>query len=274
MALYGAYTEGKPSPLPELPIQYADFALWQRETLEGEALESLVSYWKNQLRGVAQLNLRADHSRPAVPSYRGASRVFLIDGALTDALKSLSRQQDVTLFMTLVAAFQTLHRYSRQTDIVVGTDLANRTGEETNDSSGSSSTCSRCAQHVRHPDVPRVDKTGAESSAQAYAHQDLPFEKLVAALNLERDLSRFPVFQAALVLQNAPLGTLTFSGLEMRSLPIENRTVKFHLIMFLMERQGQLIGRLDYSTDLFRRAHDEQFFEKLQDNTGTGRRRA
>jgi alpha-ketoglutarate-dependent taurine dioxygenase len=253
IALYGAYAEARRSPLPELPIQYADFALWQRELLEGETLDSLLGYWKKQLHGVAQLNLRTDRPRPPVMSYRGASQNLFIEEALTNSLKDLSRQEGVTLFMTLLAAFQTLlYLYTKQTDIVVGTDIANRTREETERLIGFFVNMLALRTDLSgNPTFRELLKRVQQVTLDAYAHQDLPFEKIVAALNLERDLSRFPVFQAVLVLQNAHVGTLEISGLEMQSVPLENRTVKFDLIMFLMERQGQLIGRLDYSTDLF-----------------------
>jgi amino acid adenylation domain-containing protein len=253
MALYGAYAEGRSSPLPELPIQYADFALWQREMLEGETLEGLIGYWKKQLHGVPQLNLPTDRPRPPVTSYRGASQGVFIDEALTSSLKSLGQQEDVTLFMTLLAAFQTLlYLYTKQMDIVVGTDIANRTREETERLIGFFVNMLALRTDLSgNPTFRELLKRVRQVTLDAYAHQDLPFEKLVAALNLERDLNRFPVFQAVLVLQNTPAGTLEISGLEMRPLPIENRTVKFDLIMFLTEQQGQLIGRLDYSTDLF-----------------------
>lgn len=253
MALYGAYAEERPSPLPELPIQYADFALWQREMLEGETLDSLLGYWKKQLHGVPQLNLPTDRPRPPVTSYRGASQGVFIDEALTSSLKSLGQQEGVTLFMTLLAAFQTLlYLYTKQTDIVVGTDIANRTREETERLIGFFVNMLALRTDLSgNPTFRELLKRVQQVTLDAYAHQDLPFEKLVAALNLERDLNRFPVFQAVFVLQNAPVEALEISGLEMRPLPIENRTVKFDLIMFLTEQQGQLIGRLDYSTDLF-----------------------
>jgi alpha-ketoglutarate-dependent taurine dioxygenase len=253
IALYGAYSEGNTSPLPELPVQYADFALWQRELLEGETLDSLLGYWKKQLHGVAQLNLPADRPRPATTSYRGASQDVFIDEAVTGSLKNLCQQEGVTLFMTLLAAFQTLlYLYTKQTDIVVGTDIANRTREEAERLIGFFVNMLALRTDLSgNPTFRELLKRVQRVALDAYAHQDLPFEKLVAALNLERDLNRFPVFQAVLVLQNAPVGTLEISGLEMRPVPVENRSVKFDLIMFLMERQGQLIGRLDYSTDLF-----------------------
>jgi amino acid adenylation domain-containing protein len=255
MALYGAYAEGRPSPLPELPIQYADFALWQRELLTGETLDELLGYWKKQLQGVAQLNLPTDRPRPRVMSYRGASQNVFIDEALTSALKNLCQQEDVTLFMTLLAAFQTLlYRYTNQTDIVVGTDIANRTRAETERLIGFFVNMLALRTDLSgNPTFRELLKRVQQVALDAYAHQDLPFEKLVASLtvNLRRDLSRFPIFQTVLVLQNAPAGVLEVSGLEMRPFPIERRTVKFDLIMFLSERNGQLIGRLDYSTDLF-----------------------
>jgi len=253
MALYGAYAEGRPSPLPELPVQYADFALWQRELLEGETLDSLLGYWKQQLQGVPQLNLPTDRPRPPVTSYRGASQSVFIDEALTTSLKGLGQQEDVTLFMTLLAAFQTLlYLYSKQTGIVVGTDIANRTREETERLIGFFVNMLALRTDLSgNPTFRELLKRVREVTLDAYAHQDLPFEKLVAALNLERDLNRFPVFQTVLVLQNTPTQRLEISDLEMRPLPLENHSVKFDLIMFLMEQQGRLIGRLDYSTDLF-----------------------
>jgi alpha-ketoglutarate-dependent taurine dioxygenase len=253
IALYGAYAAGRTAPLPELPIQYADFAIWQREMLAGETLDSLLGYWKKQLNGVAQLNLPADRPRLPVTSYRGASQGFVIDEALTSSLKDLSRQEDVTLFMTLLAAFQTLlYLYTKQTDIIVGTDIAGRTREETERLIGFFVNMLALRTDLSgNPTFRELLKRVQQMALDAYAHQDLPFEKIVAALNLERDLSRFPVFQAVFVLQNTPSGTLEISGLEMQPLPIENRTVKFDIIMFLTERFGQLIGRLDYSTDLF-----------------------
>jgi alpha-ketoglutarate-dependent taurine dioxygenase len=266
MALYGAFAAGRPSPLPELPVQYADFALWQRGMLDGEVLESLLGYWKKQLSGVAQLNLPLDHARPAVRTYRGASQSFYISEELTNSLKNLSRQEGVTLFMTLLAAFQTLlYLYTKQTDVVVGTDIANRTREETERLIGFFVNMLAIRTDLSgNPTFRELLKRVQKVTLDAYAHQDLPFEKLVAALNLERDLSRFPVFQAVFVLQNAPLGTLEISDLTMQPLPLENRTVKFDLIMFLMERSGVLIGRLDYSTDLFEERTMNRFVKNFQ----------
>ncbi len=253
MALYTAYAEGRPSPLAELPVQYADFAEWQRETLAGETLESLLSYWKKQLRGVAVLNPQTDRPRPPVPSYRGARQPFFVPEPLTAALKTLSRQEGVTLFMTLLAAFQTLlHLYTKQSDIVVGTDIANRTREETERLIGFFVNMLALRVDLSgNPTFRELLKRVQKVTVEAYAHQDLPFEKLVASLHLERDQSRFPVFQAVFVLQNAPTPVLEMTDLVLRPLPVENYTVKFDLIMFVMERAGQLTARLDYSTDLF-----------------------
>ena len=253
MSLYTAYAEGRPSPLAELPVQYADFAEWQRETLAGETLETLLGYWKKQLRGVGVLNLQTDRPRPPVPSYRGARQPFFVPEPLTAALKTLSRQEGVTLFMTLLAAFQTLlHLYTKQSDIVVGTDIANRTREETERLIGFFVNMLALRVDLSgNPTFRELLKRVQKVTVEAYAHQDLPFEKLVASLHLERDQSRFPVFQAVFVLQNAPTPVLEITDLVLRPLPVENYTVKFDLIMFVMERAGQLTARLDYSTDLF-----------------------
>ncbi|HET6978724.1 MAG TPA: condensation domain-containing protein [Pyrinomonadaceae bacterium] len=266
MALYGAYAAGRSSPLPELPIQYADFALWQREMLTGETLDGLLGYWQRQLQGVAQLKLPSDRPRPAVTSYRGASESVFIDETLTSSLKSLGQQEGVTLFMTLLAAFQTLlYLYTKQTDIVVGTDIANRTRAETERLIGFFVNMLALRTDLSgNPTFREILKRVQQVTVDAYAHQELPFEKLVAALNLERELNRFPIFQAVFVLQNAPVRMLEISGLDMEPVAIEHLTVKFDLIMFLAEQQGRLLGRLDYSTDLFDAGTIRSFVKNFQ----------
>ncbi|MFB3092706.1 MAG: condensation domain-containing protein, partial [Dehalococcoidia bacterium] len=203
--LYQAFSTGEPSPLPEIPIQYADFALWQRQWLQGEELESQLAYWKEQLDGIPPvLELPTDRPRPAVETFRGAQQFLLLPDALTRSLKALSQREEVTLFMTLLAAFQTLlHRYTGQDDILVGFPIANRNRAEIEGLIG----------FFVNTLVLRTDLSGEptfrellgrvrEVALDAYTHQDLPFEKLVAELHPERDISRNPLFQVIFQLFN------------------------------------------------------------------------
>ena len=215
-ALYEAFSIGKPSPLPELSIQYADFAIWQREWLAGDRLQTQLNYWKKQLSGAPLLlELPADRPRPPAQTYRGAKESFLIPRTLRSALKKLSRQENVTLFMTLLAAFKTLlYRYTGQADIPVGSPIANRNRAEIQGLIG----------FFVNTLVWRTDLSGTptfrqllarirEVSLEAYAHQDLPFEKLVEELQPERKLSYHPLFQVAFVLRTEPVAAESIAGL-------------------------------------------------------------
>jgi amino acid adenylation domain-containing protein len=251
--LYEAYKKKEPSPLEDLPIQYADFAIWQRQWLRGEVLEREVEYWKERLEGLAVLELPTDRARPAVMSYRGARRSFVLSEGLVEGLKVLSREEGVTLFMTLLAAFQTLlHRYSGQEDIGVGSPIANRNQVEIEGLIG----------FFVNTLVLRIDVGGDPSFRElmgrvrevalgAYAHQDLPFEKLVEEINPDRDASRSPLFQVMLVLENAPEPKPELAGLEVESLEGRTETAKFDLTLFLTEEEGRLRGIFEYNTDLF-----------------------
>ena len=254
--LYDSYCAGTESPLQELEIQYADFSVWQRQWLSGAVLESQLDYWREQLRGLSNLQLPTDRVRPAVQSYRGTTIEFVLGQEVTAALKELSRREGATLFMVLLAAFQVLlSRYSGQREVVVGTDVANRNYAETEGLIG----------FFVNQLVLRTELTGAmnfvealqrvrELTLQAYAHQDVPFEKLVDELQPERDLSRSPLFQVKLVLQNAPSSTLQMGDLRLRSTAGEGHTSKYDLLLELSEGDGDLGGALTYSTDLFDRA--------------------
>jgi amino acid adenylation domain-containing protein/non-ribosomal peptide synthase protein (TIGR01720 family) len=255
VTLYRAYAQGEESPLSELSIQYADFAAWQRGWLQGEVLESHLAFWRRQLHGVEQLNLPTDFPRPPVPSFRAGVQPFHLSKDVTEALKTLTRSEGCTLFMTLLAAFQTLlHRYSGQTDIVVGTDLANRTQAEVEQLIGFFvNMLAMRTNFSGNPTFRELLSRVRRMTLEAYAHQDLPFEKMVAALQLERNLNRFPVFQAVLVLQNEPSqGLLELPGLVLSEIDNEVQTVKFDLILFVAEGDDGLHGHLDYSTDLFK----------------------
>jgi len=253
-ALYEAFSIGKPSPLPELSIQYADFAIWQREWLAGDRLQTQLNYWKNQLSGAPPLlELPADRPRPPAQTYRGAKESFLIPRTLTEAIKKLSRQENVTLFMTLLAAFKTLlYRYTGQADIPVGSPIANRNRAEIQGLIG----------FFVNTLVLRTDLSGAltfrqllarirEVSLEAYAHQDLPFEKLVEELQPERKLSYNPLFQVGFVLQAAPVAAESIAGLNLTLLDVENQTTKVDLTLYLEEKQEEISGQFEYSTDLF-----------------------
>ena len=252
--LYGAFTEGKPSPLAELPIQYADYAVWQREWMSGELLERHLAYWTKQLEGAPRvLELPADRVRPPVESYRGATLTRKFPLELLERLRALSRDEGATLFMTLLAAYQVLlERYTGQEDVVVGSPIANRTHAEIEELIG----------FFVNAIVLRTDLSGNPSFRQllgrarsvaldAYAHQDLPFEKLVEALQPERDLSRSPLFQVWFALQNAPRAEFKLPGLDLRSLEVHNGTSKFDLGLFVVEKPDGLSCMVEYSTDLF-----------------------
>ncbi|MET0647738.1 MAG: condensation domain-containing protein, partial [Pyrinomonadaceae bacterium] len=252
--LYGAFSRGEESPLSELPVQYADYAVWQRERLTGETLEQQLGYWKEQLAGApALLALPTDRPRPAVQSYRGATHHFSLTAELTERLHELSRRHDATLFMTLLAGWQALlWRYSGQEDVVVGADIANRTRRETEDLIGFF--VNMLVLRTRAGDALTFEELlgrAREVCLGAYAHQDVPFERLVEELSPERSLSHQPLFQVVFALQNAPRGALRLPGLGLESLGREVTTAKFDLVLNMWEAGGALSGGLEYSTDLF-----------------------
>src|SRR6266496_1513149 len=222
-SLYNAFSQGKANPLPELPLQYTDFAVWQREWLSGENLEKQVSYWKQQLAGApASLELPADRARPALPSFQGRVYAFDISKELRQALNAFSRREGVTLFMTMLAGFQTLlARYSGQEDIVVGTPIANRNRAEIEGLIGFFANTFALRTSISGNSTSReLLLRVREVALGAYAHQDLPFEKLVEELNPERSLSYSPLFQSLLAVQNAPKEELRLSGLTLRDIPV------------------------------------------------------
>ena len=254
LALYAAFAAGKPSPLPELSIQYADFAYWQRQWLQGETLEVLLSYWKEHLLGAPpRLALPADRPRPPVQSFRGALKHISFSPELTTKINDLNRRAGVTMFMTLLSAFNTLlHRYSRQDDIVVGTSIANRNWIEIEKLTGFFvNTLPLRTRFSGNPSFAELLKRVRDVSLVAYAHQDLPFEKLVEELQPGRDLNHQAIFQVMFILQNAPLTSLELPGLTVELLQVHNRTSKFDLLLSMIEQEGELHGALEYSTDLF-----------------------
>ena len=256
-ALYKAYSQGQPSPLAPQPIQYADFALWQRQWLQGDILQSQLSYWQQQLANApALLSLPTDRPRPAVQTFAGGHLDFALSVELTGRLTKLSQEQGVTLFMTLLAAFDTLlYRYTEQEDILVGTPIANRNRSEIEGLIG----------FFVNTLVLRTDLSGNPRfselltrvrfmAMEAYSHQDLPFEMLVEALQPERDLSHAPLFQVDFLLQNDSRSQVELTGLTVSSLPIENATAKFDLTLAMENTATGLVGVWEYNTDLFDRS--------------------
>jgi fengycin family lipopeptide synthetase B len=266
-ALYEAYMAGRASPLRELPIQYADFAVWQRDWLKGERLEEQLSYWRTQLADAPPLlELPTDRPRPAVQSYTGGRETLLLSEPLSSSLKELSRREGATLFMTLLAAFSTLlYRYSGQRDIVVGTPIANRNRAETEVLIGFFVNTlifrTRLSEQMTFRELLGQVR---EMALEAYAHQDLPFEKLVEELQPQRTLSHSPVFQVMFDLQNAPMHDLELQGLRLTALPFDSRIAKFDLIMTVNEIDGRLNGQLEYSTALFDAATVQRMARHLQ----------
>src|ERR687886_738282 len=253
-ALYEAFSMGKPSPLPELPIQYADFAHWQRQWLQGEVLAAQLSYWQQQLAGAPSLlELPTDRPRPAVQTFRGAAQSLALPETLTEKLKLLSQRSGVTLFMTLLAAFQTLlYRYTGQDDICIGSPIANRNHSETERLIGFFvNTLVLRTPLSGNPSFQELLGRVREVALGAYAHQDLPFEQLVEALHPERSLSHHPLFQVMFVLQNAPMPALELPGLTLSSLEIDSKTAKFDLTLSMEDTEQGLVGALEYNTDLF-----------------------
>ena len=268
--LYTAFLEGNPPLLPELPLQYADFAVWQRQWLQGEVLGKQLDYWKKQLAEVPQLlQLPTDHPRPLRPSYQGNQIQFVIEADLTLALKQLSQQEGCTLFMTLLGAFQVLlYRYTQQESFVIGTIIANRQHRELESLIGFFANTLALRADLSTPDgepltfrdlLARVRQT----TQHAYDHQDLPFERLVEELQVERTLSHNPLVQVAFALQNTPLDVLELPGLVASRLEFSDiQSSRFDLEFHLFEGDDQLECTFIYRTDLF----DEATIARMADH--------
>jgi amino acid adenylation domain-containing protein len=253
-ALYEAFAGRKPARLPELPVQYADYATWQRERLRGEMLKVELGYWKAQLEGVPTvLDLPTDRPRPPHQTYRGDTLGLSLSQDLTDALKSLGQVEECTLFMTLLAAFGVmLHRYTGQEDILVGAPIANRNRAEIEGLIGFfANTLVLRTRMEGNPSFLDVLRQVRETTLDAYVHQDVPFEMLVDTLQPQRDLSRSPLFQVMLVVQNAPMEPLEMPGLTFSPLEASSGAAKFDLTLSMVETEQGLMGGLEYSTDLF-----------------------
>jgi amino acid adenylation domain-containing protein/thioester reductase-like protein len=252
--LYENFSRGKYFPLPELPIQYADFAHWQRQRLQGEVLEQQLTYWKQKLADAPPvLELPTDRPRSAVQTFRGSTQFFELSPSLTQKLKQLSQKQGVTLFMTLLAAFQTLlYRYTNQKDICIGSPIANRNCHQIEPLIGFFvNTLILRTDLSGNPSFQQLLDRVRQVALDAYAHQDLPFEVLVEQQQPERSLSYTPLFQVMFSLENAPSEPFALPGLTFDPLEIDTGIAKFDLTLSMEETQQGLKGRFEYNTDLF-----------------------
>ena len=264
--IYDAFSRGAASPLTPLSIQYADFAGWQREWVQGALLEEQMAYWKTQLAGLEPLNLPTDRPYPLNRAFSGASEVAIVTQSLTGQLRSFSRQQGATLFMTLLTAFQILlRRYSGQTDIAVGSPIANRAVREIEPLIGFFvNTLVLRSALAADSSVAELLQQVREASLQAYAHQDVPFERLVEILDPARSISRTPLFQTMFVLQNTPLPNLPWNGVEVTPQMLEIGTSKFDITLAAREMDGGLELSLEYSTELFDAERMKRLFQHYQ----------
>ncbi|MCP4971709.1 MAG: amino acid adenylation domain-containing protein, partial [Arcobacter sp.] len=251
--LYNAYNNNQDNPLPPLAIQYGDYAAWQKDYLSGEVLENKLSYWKEQLDAVEPLELQTTYQRPAIQSYIGNTIEFTLDETLSKKLNQISKTNDVTLFMTLISSFSLLmNRYTQQDDITIGTPIANRNRSEVEQLIGFFvNTLVLRQDFSNNLNFTQLLEQVKKTTLDAYEHQDVPFEKVVDALNISRDTSRSPLFQIMFVLQNNQEATLDLPNLTITPQNLENNTAKFDLTMNVTEANDKLYGSIEYATDLF-----------------------
>jgi aspartate racemase len=256
-AFYEALAAGKPAVLPALSIQYADFACWQRQLMQGESLQSQLAYWKQQLRDAPpMLELPTDRPRPGMPGHCGAREPVALPPALSQALGALSQREGTTLFMTLLAGFYVLlHRYTGQDDLVIGSPVAGRSRVETERLIGFFlNTLVLRIRLAGNPSFRELLQRVRAVTLDAYSHQSLPFEMLVEEMQAERLRSRSPLHQVTFTLRNIPAALPEISGLKIREVDIDSRTAKYDLTLLLTEDAGALRGWLEYDTDLFEAA--------------------
>ncbi|MBA2680987.1 MAG: non-ribosomal peptide synthetase, partial [Ktedonobacteraceae bacterium] len=253
--LYTAFKKGQPSPLPALTIQYADYASWQKNWLQGEALEEDLTFWKAQLAGApALLELPTDRPRPPTQSFQGARLHFTLTRELTEAIEQLRRKNSVTMFMTIVAAFEVfLGRYTGQQDFVIGTPIAGRTEAELEPLIGFfTNTLMLRANLANDPTFIEVLRRVRDNALNAFAHQDLPFEKLVEELQPERSLSYNPLFQVLFAFQNLAEEQLALGDLVLSEIKVARFNAKFDLsLYFWSDEDGMLKGSFEYNSDIF-----------------------
>jgi hypothetical protein len=252
--LYESFVTDATSPLPALPIQYADFAVWQRQWLQGEVLKKQLDYWRPQFDDLpSALELPTDYPRRAVQSFRGGREFISLDEKLSKELKELGQREGATLFMTLLAAFQLLlHQYSGQDDIVVGSNIANRNRGSVEKLIGFfvNNIVLRTSL-AGNPTFRELLARTRDVTFGAYAHQDVPFEMLLESIRPERREHLVPPFQVMFVLQNAPFPTVEVNGLRLSALDASSETSNFDLVLYMTETGRRLTGHLYYNTDLF-----------------------
>ncbi|HEY0736311.1 MAG TPA: amino acid adenylation domain-containing protein [Herpetosiphonaceae bacterium] len=254
---YSAAVHRAPASLPPLPIQYADYAVWQRQTLTGDRLNAELDYWQRQLAGIPELlALPTDRPRPAQQTFNGAIETAPIPAALIAGLTLLSQREDATLFMTLLAAFQTLlQRYTAQRDIVVGSPISGRNHAQIEGLIGFFVNMLALRLDLSgNPTFRELLRRARETTLQAYAHQDVPFEKIVEAVQPERALNHAPIFQVVFMLQHAAPVSYQLPDLELSALELEHTVAKFDLALALNESADGMSATIEYSTDLFERA--------------------
>ncbi|HVR96679.1 MAG TPA: amino acid adenylation domain-containing protein [Thermoanaerobaculia bacterium] len=269
--LYGAFAAGQPSPLPELPIQYGDFAAWQRETLQGEALEQHLEYWHRQLAGAPSLlRLPTDRPRPPVQTFRGARQPFHLAGEDAAGLRALAGSEAASLFVVLLAGYQTLlGRWSGDEDLSVGTFTGNRWRTELEGLIGFFINSLVLRGDLRGhgggaPTFRELVRRLREVTLEAYAHGQIPFEKLLDELKLERNLSHTPLFQAMLVLQNYPRPVVRRGDTTITPVEVEVDRANFDLTLWLAEEEGEIAGELEHNLDLFEPATARRFSGQLR----------
>jgi len=252
-AIYNNFSTGQPSPLPELDIQYADFSAWQNELLSGPVLEGQQEYWKRKLAAVEPLMLPTDRPRTPMQRQDGATMHFTVPMELTEALKTLSRKQGATLYMILLAAFQALlGRYSGQYDIAVGSPIAGRSRTETEGLIGFFINMLVLRTDLSgQPDAIELLRRVKETTLEAYAHQDVPFGKLVEELLPQSERARSPLFQAMFVLQNVPWTALELGAAKMLPFNVDTGVAQYEISLFLTETGSGIEGFADYNTGLF-----------------------
>ncbi|TFG52055.1 MAG: amino acid adenylation domain-containing protein [Gemmatimonadales bacterium] len=264
---YRGESRGVASELPPLPIQYRDFAAWQRDPRHTSLFERQLGYWKEQLGGVLPvLDLPIDRPRGIRQTFRGATHRFRVAGPVLAGLKELARRNDGTLFMALMAGYQALlHRYCRQDDLLVGTPTAGRTRPETQELIGAFiNTLVLRTDLSGDPAFVELLRRVRETALASYAHQDLPFERLVAELRPQRVLSRTPVFQVMFIFQNSPLPEVELPGISLRLLTVDRGAAQFDLTLLVSESGGGLDAEFEYNSDLFDRATIERLAGSFQ----------
>ncbi len=252
-ALYESFRLGQPSPLPEPAVQYADYAVWERNRLQGDSFKARLEYWRERLAGVPPLDLPTDLPRPPVSSQRGGTRSAIVPNSTLEQLRSLGRREGATLYMSLLAIFQVLlHRYAGQDDIAVGSPVAGRTQPELEGLIGFFvNTLVLRGDLSGDPSFREFLRRFRRAALEAFAHQDVPFDQLVALLQSGRDTGRSPLFQVMFALQNVPMPPLQAPDLVLEPLDLSSSTAKFDLSLFATERADGLRLTLEYCTDLF-----------------------